>query len=145
MPVLSHWLPRLPRATEALVQALADRAVLQEGFRRLAGGVLQLDDVLAFELARLGCIGGGGDLFVGQAGEFLAGVDHDRRIIHFGQHVLAELRAQFGQLAIHRLELDLVGIGQLRAGAHEILVVLLDQARAFGIQAERARACRTAP
>jgi hypothetical protein len=96
-----------------LGQLLAQGAVGQLRVRRLADGVEQRDHVLALELARLGGLGGAGDLRIRHAGELFLGVDHDRRIVHFLQHVLAELGLQLGQLGVHRLQLVLVGFAQL--------------------------------
>ena len=45
-------------------------------------------------------------------------------------------RLQCGDLGVHRLELGLVGLGELGAGAHEILVVALEQPVRLGVQAE---------
>ncbi|KAG1080632.1 hypothetical protein G6F40_015800 [Rhizopus arrhizus] len=119
---------------------LAQGAIGQVGQRRLAGGVEQGDHVLAFQATGLGGFGGGSDLLLGQAGQLLDGVDGDRRSVHFRLHVLAELGAQVGQLGVHLLQRGLVGLGQLGAGAHVVVVVLLDQAHAFVVQAQLAAA-----
>src|SRR2546427_9419203 len=51
----------------------------QVGQRRLPGGVEQSDHVLAVLAAGLGGFGGGGDLLLGQAVQFLDVIDGDRR------------------------------------------------------------------
>ena len=94
-----------------LVDLLAQGAVFQLGFGRLAGGVEQGDDVLAFELAALGGFRRARDLLVGQALELFLGVDHHGRIVHFRQHVLAELGAELGGLGIDLADARLVGFG----------------------------------
>ena len=111
-----------------LVDAPAQGAVVELGFRRLAGGVEQGDHVLAGKRPRLGGFRGGGDLFVAEALEAVAAVDHDRGIVHFGQHVLAELGSELGHLGIDLADARLLRVGQRGAGAHEILVTLFQQA-----------------
>lgn len=117
-----------------VVDLLAQLAILQLGQRRLAGGIEQRDDVLAVELACLGGFGGSGNLLLRQTIQLLDVVHDHSGSIHFGQHVLAESGAQVGQLGIHSLERGLVGVGELGAVAHEVAVVLLDQAHALRIQ-----------
>ncbi len=129
--------PWLPRSTEASCRSLTQRAVLQLRLRRLAGRVQQREDVLAVEAARLRFIRGGGDLRGREAVQFLHIVDDDGRGVHLIQHVLAELRAQLGELGVHLLEARLVRLGQLRAGAHEILVVALDEPQLLGVELQR--------
>jgi hypothetical protein len=68
------------------VHAFAQFTVGERGQRRLAAGVAQGDDVLAFQATVLGLIGRRLDLSVGQAIEFLAAVDHDGRVVQMRQH-----------------------------------------------------------
>ena len=115
---------------------LAQLAVGEVGQRRLAGGVLQRDEVLALVAGFLGRRRGGGDRLLGQAVEQGHVVHQHGRIVHFLEHVLAEGGGQAGQLGVHRLQGFLVGVGQVGAGTDEVGVVTLEQALGLGVQAQ---------
>ena len=119
-----------------IVETLAKRAILQHGLRWLAGGIHQRQHVLAFHLARLGGLGGCGDGCFRHAVEFGTRVDDNGRRVGFLQNVLGEGGGQGGQVGVDGLQLHLVGIRQLRAGANEVSVVTLEQAHRFGVQAQ---------
>ena len=116
--------------------ARAQIAILQRRQRRLATGVLQGNHVLALHFLVLRGLRRSGDGVVGHTVKHCLVIDDDRGIAHFLQHVLCKLGLQRRDLAVHGLQLVLVGIGQLGAGADKILVVTLDQANAFGIKAQ---------
>src|SRR5690606_3737790 len=78
----------------------------------------------------------GGDLRLAQAGQFGHVVDQHRRVVDFVEHVVGKLRAQFGQARVDLLQPRLLRGIEPGAGAHEIVVVLLDQAQALGVEAE---------
>src|SRR5690606_2405526 len=104
--------------------------------QRLAGGVEQGQQVLALVAPGLGRGRRGGDLRLAQAGQFGHVVDQHRRVVDFVEHVVGKLRAQFGQARVDLLEPRLLRGIEPGAGAHEIVVVLLDQAQALGVEAE---------
>jgi len=123
-------------ADRGLLQALAQGAVLQRGQRRLAAGVLQRQHVLAFELALLGSLRGGGDRGVGHPGEAGAVVHHHGRSVVLLEQVLAEAGLQRGQLAVDLAQARLLLLVQPGAGAHEVEVVTVEQAQLLGVEAE---------
>ena len=53
------------------------------------------------------------------------------------QRVLLERGLQRRELGVQRAQLGLAGLGQLRAGAHEVLVIAPQQARGFGVETQR--------
>ncbi len=119
-----------------LVQALAQGAVVQLRQQRLAGGVEQGDAVFARHAFLFGALGQHGDLFVAQAGQLGAVGDDHRRVVHFRQHVLAELGGQRRHFGVDCLDPCLLRVAQVGAGAHEIGVVALDQAHALLVQTQ---------
>ena len=120
-----------------LEQALAQRAVFQLRLQRLTGGVEQGNDVLALLAGGLGRVGRGSDLVGSHAGQFFFAVDGDGRRVYLAEHILVEAGAEIGQFAVDLFQADLVGFRQLGTRADQPGVVALDQADAFGIQAER--------
>ena len=117
-------------------QLFAQGAALQRRQRRLARGVLQGEQVLAVELLCLGRLGRRGDRVVGQTLEVVLLVHHDSTGVGFLEQLLAELGLQRGELRVEILQLGLVGVVELGAGADEIGVVAPQQALAFGVEAE---------
>ena len=75
-------------------------------------------------------------LVIGKTGQIFLAIDDDRGCVLFLQNILLELGLQSCQLGIDFLELFLVRIGELRARAHEILVVTFEQIGRFRIEAE---------
>ncbi len=115
-------------------QLLAHRAVGQRGQQRLLGGVLQRDDILAFQPARLGRFHRAGDFRIRQAGKFGLVVQHQRAGLGGGDQLLLELGFQAGIFLVDRLQLRLVLVRQKRAGMHELAVIERQNLQRFGIQ-----------
>src|SRR3546814_578172 len=73
---------------------LAQLPIFQIGQGRLAGGVLQRDDIVSRQPACLGRFGRGADFGIGQTIEFGTGIDNHRRRVGAFEHVLRKLRLQ---------------------------------------------------
>ena len=116
--------------------ALTQLSILQRPEQWLPRRVLHLNDELAVLVLGLRRVGNGCHLAVRKTGELFLAIDHDRRRVLFLENVLFELRLQCRQLGIDLLQLFLVRIRQLGAGAHEILVVTLEEIGGFRIEAE---------
>ena len=101
-------------------------SVLQRAEQRLASRVLKLDHKLPFLVLRFRRVDHALHLIVRQAGKLFLLIDDYRRCIPLLQHILFEIRLQCRQLGVDLLQLLLVGVGQLRACAHKILVVTLE-------------------
>ena len=134
---LSKSPPRLPRASEAAMMRLAQRAALQRGIGGLAGGVGQAQQVLAFLPAafaalRRQAIGAS----LRPASSSRVSTRTAAALVSLRRFCLNGGRER-GELGIHRLELRLVLVGELRAGANEIEMVAPEQAQRLRIQAER--------
>ncbi len=102
----------------------------------LAGRVLHLNDEFAFLVLRFRGRGNACQLVIGKTGQIFLAIDHDRGCVLFLQNILLELGLQSCQLGIDFLQLFLVGIGELRSRAHEILVVTFEQIGRFRIESE---------
>ena len=124
-------------ADRGFEHALAAVAVGERSQHRLAGGVLQGDQPLAFQPPLLGGVGGGADLGLGEAGERFGGIEHHRGVVDLLEQVLAEGGLQGGHLLVDRAHLRLAGVVEQRAGAHELLVVALGEAAVFRVRGER--------
>ena len=109
-------------------QLLARRAILQRDLRRLLRRVLQHDDELAVELARLGRFGRGGDVGLAETIELLLVVEDERGRVVRREQLGLEFGRELGFFLVELAQRDLVGIVEQRAGAHEVLVVALDEA-----------------
>ncbi len=79
---------------------------------------------------------GGGNLGVGQAREFGLAADDEGVGVFLLLDVLGKRRLERGNLGVEGLQLGLVGIGQLRAGADEIQVVALEQPERLAVETE---------
>ena len=90
----------------------------------------------AFLVLRFRGRGNACHLVIGKTGQIFLAIDDDRGCVLFLQNILFELGLQSCQLGIDFLELFLVLIGELRARAHEILVVTFEQIGRFRIEAE---------
>lgn len=112
-------------------------AVAQRGQHRLLGGVLQRQQELAFQIARLGIGSGGVDFFLAQPGQLGLVVHHHRSGGGGSDQTGMELGGQRGFFHIELAQGRLVGVAQLRTGADEFLVVAFDQAGLHRVQAQR--------
>ena len=104
--------------------------------RRLSGRVLQLNDEFAFLVLRFCRRGNACHLVIGKTAQIFLLIDDDRGCVLFLQNILLKLGLQGCQLGIDFLELFLVRIGELCAGAHEIFVITLEQISRFRIESE---------
>jgi hypothetical protein len=116
--------------------APAQRAVRQLLEHRLDRGVLERQHPLACHPARRRGLGGGADLLGREPGELLVVLDDDRAVLGRREHALAERGRVRRQLLVQRLQGRLVGVGQLRAGADERVLVAIEQLDRLGIEPE---------
>ena len=120
-----------------LEQTLTDRSILERCLRRLLRRVADRNHPLAGKAARLCRFGSRRDLGVGQSVEIRLLVDDQRADFRPCEQLVGEIGAELGELLVERAHADLVGLGQLRARAHEVTVVPLDERLLLGGQ----RAC----
>ena len=118
---------------EDLLTKLAIISVLQE---RHNARVLQGEDPFARHARLLGSLGRVGDQRLGQARKILFLVDHQLERVGLLQHVLAKGQLQHGDLAVQLAQLSLVGLRQVGATAHEILIGLLEKLHLLLVEAQ---------
>jgi hypothetical protein len=98
---------------------------------------LQRVDPLALEAGGPGGVGADCDYPLGQAGELLLRVEHQFVGVGLLEDVVGELHRQRGHLLVDRAHPLLLFRTEQGAGAHEVGVGLLEQARLLGVELER--------
>ena len=121
---------RDPGAEDFFAQ-IAPRRELQE---RLDARARQGDDVLARQAALLGGFARGRAHEIGQAGQVLLAVEHQRVALLVGEHVLAERGVEDGEPLVDRGEPLLRRRIERGAGARELHMMALEHALLLGRQ-----------
>ena len=124
------------RVHELSKMRLTHRAVGERHEQRLLRGVLERDHVLALEPAILGVVRRGGDLGVAQSRQIGTLVGDERPGLGAGDELLLERRLQGRGFLVDLAQSRLVGLGEAGAGAHEVVVVHLEQHPRFRIERE---------
>ncbi len=105
--------------------------------KRLDAGAAERDHIFAGKAALARGLGRLGDEPIGQAGEIVARLEHQREGLFIGEHVLRELRAERGEpladLGEPRFDLR----RKARAGAAEGEMMAFQDAALFGVEAKR--------
>ena len=126
--------PVVAAADEHLERLLAQ---LPAGRKRQEGiheGAAIGDDPFAVELALSGGLGGGVSQVFWQAGQLVGLLEYQELTFFVGEHILAKLGVEIGQLLVDGAEL-LLGLGaQFGAVAHEVLVVVFDEANLLVVE-----------
>ena len=87
----------------------------------------------------------GFDLRLGQSGEFRARIDDREQRVDLVQYVLAEAGFELRQFRVDAAQGFLLFFGKLGAGADEVAMSLLHQAKRFRIETVRLHGCRIVP
>ena len=88
-------------------------------------------------LARLRVLGGGGDLRIAQPGERLYVRGRERARLGRREQLVGKRVFERRLFFVELLQLGLVGVGEIGAGFHKLLVVVLDEPQRLGIEMER--------